>query len=116
MTNDERMTKSEPRGRSSAGFSVLRHWGFLRPSSFVLRHFLRIWSLVFLWSLEFGVWSLASSPTPVRADDQLTLRWTNNLLTLSSPHLPGGKLDVWYLEAFCRKGSTGRDWGKTVLP
>src|SRR6266446_2135639 len=100
MTNDERMTKSEPRGRSSAGFSVLRHWGFLRPSSFVLRHFLRIWSLVFLWSLEFGVCSFCCAPASALAADALALRWTNNLLTLSSPHLPGGKLDIWYLEAF----------------
>src|SRR5436853_4116171 len=45
-----------------------------------------------------------------------TLSWTNNLLTISAPDLPGGKLDVWYLEAFCRTGSTDREWGKTVLP
>jgi hypothetical protein len=45
-----------------------------------------------------------------------TLSWTNNLLTISGPELPGGKLDVWYLEAFCRKGSTDRDWSKTVVP
>ncbi len=50
------------------------------------------------------------------ADDTLTLKWTNNLLTVSGPALPGGKLEIWYLEAFCRKGSTQRDWTKTVLP
>jgi len=46
----------------------------------------------------------------------LSLSWTNNLLTISGPNLAGGKLDVWYLEAFCRKGATDRDWNKTVLP
>jgi hypothetical protein len=46
----------------------------------------------------------------------LSLGWTNNLLTISGPELPGGKLDIWYLEAFCRKGATDRDWNKTVLP
>ncbi len=50
------------------------------------------------------------------AAEALTLGWTNNLLTISSPKLPGGRIEIWYLEAFCRKGSTQRDWGKTTLP
>src|SRR5256885_139826 len=53
---------------------------------------------------------------PALAFDPPTLSWTNNLLTIASPELPSGKLEVWYLEAFCRKGSTHRDWRKTVLP
>ena len=47
---------------------------------------------------------------------QLTLRWTNNILTVSGPEVPGGKMDIWYLEAFCRPGSTRRDWAQTVIP
>jgi hypothetical protein len=50
------------------------------------------------------------------SDTALSLGWTNNLLTVSSPNLPGGKLEIWYLEAFCRKGATDRDWNKTTLP
>ena len=50
------------------------------------------------------------------ADDGLTLHWTNKMLTVSGPALPGGNLEILYLEAFCRKGSTDRDWRKTVLP
>jgi hypothetical protein len=46
----------------------------------------------------------------------LEISWTNNLLTLSDPRLPDGKLEVWYLEAFCRRGAWGRDWRETVLP
>ena len=46
----------------------------------------------------------------------LTLSWTNNLLTIAGPNLPGGKLGIWYLEAFCRSGSTQRDWRQTVFP
>jgi hypothetical protein len=46
----------------------------------------------------------------------LTLSWTNNLLTIAGPNVPGGKLDIWYLEAFCRSGSTQRDWRQTVFP
>jgi hypothetical protein len=46
----------------------------------------------------------------------LSLSWTNNMLTISSSHLPGGSVDVWYLEAFCRSGSTRRDWRQTTIP
>jgi len=34
------------------------------------------------------------------ANDDLTLNWTNNLLTVSASALPGGKLEILYLEAF----------------
>ncbi len=53
---------------------------------------------------------------PALPAEPLSIHWTNNLLTVSGPHLPGGKLDIWYLEAFCRRGSTGRDWRQTTLP
>lgn len=48
--------------------------------------------------------------------EPLQLSWTNNLLTVSSPTLPGGRLEVWYLEAFCRKGAHNQDWNKTTIP
>jgi hypothetical protein len=38
------------------------------------------------------------------------------MLTLSSPELPGTNVQVWYLEAFCRGGSTHRDWHQTTIP
>ena len=60
--------------------------------------------------------ALVGCPPLPAAAAALSLGWTNNLLTISEPTLPGGKLDIWYLEAFCRKGATGRDWNKTVLP
>jgi hypothetical protein len=46
----------------------------------------------------------------------LTITWTNNMLSVSAPGLPGGKIDIWYLEAFCRSGSTRRDWRQTTIP
>src|SRR5437870_64530 len=46
---------------------------------------------------------------------QLTLSWADNFLTIHGSHLPGGELKVQYLEAYCRPGSTDRDWGKTVI-
>src|SRR5262245_32953542 len=46
----------------------------------------------------------------------ITITWENNMLSIHDPSLPGGPIQVWYLEAFCRSGSTSRDWGKTVIP
>jgi hypothetical protein len=53
---------------------------------------------------------------PVCAAADLKLAWTNNMLRVSGPHIPGGKVEVWYLEAFCRHGSTRQDWGLTTIP
>src|SRR5439155_8306313 len=53
-----------------------------------------------------------------RAGDRpagLTLAWADNFLTISVPHLPGGRVKVNYLEAYCRAGSSDRDWGRTVI-
>jgi hypothetical protein len=47
---------------------------------------------------------------------ELRLAWTNNLLTVSSRGLPGGSIQIWYLEAFCRHGSTRQDWSLTTIP
>jgi len=46
----------------------------------------------------------------------LEISWTNNLLSVTGANLPGGKLDVWHLEAFCRSGAHDRDWQQTTLP
>lgn len=50
-----------------------------------------------------------------RAEEPLRIRWSNHHLTIAAPWLPGGEIDVHYLEAFCRAGSTERDWGETVI-
>ena len=49
------------------------------------------------------------------ADRSLSLTWDKEMLTIHGKHLPGGALEVWYLEAFCRAGSTRRDWKATVI-
>ena len=46
----------------------------------------------------------------------LTLAWQNETLSIRGPHLPGGELTVWYMEASCRPGSTRLDWTETVIP
>ena len=42
--------------------------------------------------------------------------WQDDLLTLRAPAIPGGAVEIWYLEAFCRSGSTDRDWHETTIP
>jgi len=54
------------------------------------------------------------------AGDALRISWDKtphgDMLTIESPRIPGGAVQVWYLEAFCRRGSTDRDWNETTLP
>lgn len=46
----------------------------------------------------------------------MRISWDRDILTIRSDRLPGGHVDVWYLEAFCRRGSTDRDWRQSVIP
>lgn len=67
-------------------------------------------------ALVFALTVLTQASVGSAADDTLRLAWRKNILTVSSPRLPGGKVEIWYLEAFCRSGSTNRDWRETVIP
>lgn len=59
----------------------------------------------------------ASAPTWAGAEPPpLTLSWADNFLTIREAHLPGGQVRIQYLEAYCRPGSTDRDWRQTVIP
>jgi hypothetical protein len=71
-----------------------------------------------LVSWVLAVMSLACLPGGRTSGQEraLSLSWRNEMLTIRGPNLPGGELSVWYLEAFCRPGSTGRDWKETVIP
>ena len=46
----------------------------------------------------------------------LTLRWQDRFLEVIGPQIPGGPIRTHYLEAYCRPGSTDRDWNETVIP
>jgi hypothetical protein len=46
---------------------------------------------------------------------RLSISWADNYLTIADSRLPGGKVRVHYLEAYCRDGSTDRDWNETVI-
>ena len=45
----------------------------------------------------------------------LKLAWEKNMLTISGTPLPGGPIKIHYIEAYCRPGSTDRDWGETTI-
>ncbi len=47
--------------------------------------------------------------------DGLRIRWEKDFLTIRGDDLPGQEMRVHYLEAYCRPGSTDRDWGQTVI-
>lgn len=49
-------------------------------------------------------------------NSRLRLAWADEWLSIRGSHLPGGEVRVHYLEAFCRSGSTDRDWRETVIP
>lgn len=63
-----------------------------------------------------GLLMLLHGLASVHAADGLSISWTNNMLTVRGDNLPGDRVDIWYLEAFCRSGSTDRDWRETVMP
>ena len=67
--------------------------------------------LFFICALLAGLSAVAAGPT-----DGLTIAWTNNMLAISGSNIPGGKVEILYLEAFCRSGSTHRDWRETTIP
>ncbi len=45
----------------------------------------------------------------------LTISWDKNYLTIHGD-FPGDELRTHYLEAYCRPGSTDREWRETVIP
>ena len=47
---------------------------------------------------------------------ELRITWENKILRIDGDEIPGGPVEVWYLEAFCRTGSTNRNWRETTIP
>jgi len=47
--------------------------------------------------------------------DGLRIQWKNNILTISGEDLPGKEMNITYLEAFCKTGSTNRKWEETTI-
>ena len=68
-------------------------------------------ALVLLSRSVAFAFSAAAEP----ASQPLQLSWRKNILTIRGPHFPGEAVEVLYLEAYCRPGSTDRDWRETVI-
>jgi hypothetical protein len=86
----------------------------------MVRHVL--WMLMFLLAAcaagGVAVAGADAGATPAAAQTDLGLRlaWKDNMLTISGgPGLPGREVRVHYIEAYCRPGSTRRDWRQTVI-
>jgi hypothetical protein len=56
----------------------------------------------------------ATSPA-ASAGPPLRISWDKNMLAVTGD-FPGGRIDVLYLEAFCRSGSRDREWKLTTIP
>src|SRR5262249_11641922 len=41
--------------------------------------------------------------------------WDKNFLHVTGAKIPGGEIEIHYLEAYCRPGSTDREWRDTVI-
>lgn len=79
-----------------------------------------IGKLFFLLCLFFcvgfvGVTKVSSKKMDTKKDG-LYIEWKNNILTISGKHLPGDSMNILYLEAFCKTGSTNREWDSTTIP
>lgn len=77
--------------------------------------------------IRHGAWLLLSlslcwegiripgSATAQGSDGRMTARWEKNFLRIRGDRIPGGAIEINYLEAYCRSGSTDRDWRDTVI-
>jgi len=61
-----------------------------------------------------AVLAVPAAPPP-EPGGRLKLAWDKNFLRIRGETLPGGEIEVHYLEAYCRPGSTDRDWQQTVI-
>jgi len=61
------------------------------------------------------VMSMAAAAAAGAEPARLTIAWEKNYLTIRGD-FPGDELKILYLEAYCRPGSTDRDWKETVIP
>lgn len=59
--------------------------------------------------------ALTGSVSKSIADEGLSLDWEKRYLEIRGEMIPGGPIRTHYLEAYCRPGSTDREWGKTVI-
>jgi hypothetical protein len=69
--------------------------------------------------IAFAIAVALGSMATARGDDDrraLSMAWDGEILTIRGAHLPGGAVEILYIEAYCRPGSTKREWKRTVIP
>jgi hypothetical protein len=74
-----------------------------------------MWRLFMVCLLGWTFTQPIRAKTPNQADNGLTIDWELNLLRIRGGRIPGGEIEINYLEAYCRPGSTDRDWQETVI-
>ncbi|QDV84309.1 hypothetical protein [Planctomycetes bacterium TBK1r] len=65
-----------------------------------------------------ALFSMTTPAVTIRAESPatgLTIQWNGRYLDVHGPNLPGDFIRTHYLEAYCRPGSTDRDWSETVI-
>ena len=55
------------------------------------------------------------SVDPSAAQHGLTIHWKDRFLKVTGANIPGESIEIHYLEAYCRPGSTDQKWGQTVI-
>ncbi len=95
------MLRSTNADNSAKRAKAARPWkGFRRRDSLILAFVL----------------AASSAALTLSAAEGLTLSWQSNVLKVAGAKVPGGAIDIWWLEAFCRRGSTRRRWNETTIP
>jgi hypothetical protein len=69
-------------------------------------------------TLGLAIFAIVVLPGFSRAEETmpLSIAWADKFLTIRGPKVPGEAVRVHYLEAYCRPGSTDRDWKQTIIP
>jgi hypothetical protein len=71
--------------------------------------------LVAAWAVPVVTLTAAGGPQTGAPGGRLTIRWEKNHLRVRGESVPGREIEIHYLEAYCRPGSTDRDWRETVV-
>src|SRR6185369_9948127 len=72
--------------------------------------------LCFICLSGFARLSKNSQAVIGKSKDSLHITWEHNKLTIWGDNLRGKKINIEYLEAFCKTGSTNRLWDETKIP
>ena len=72
-------------------------------------------SLALALALALGLALGLAGAVAQDAAPRLTCSWEKNILSVHGDHLPGKVVRTLYMEAYCRPGSTDRDWHETVI-